>query len=174
MSPYRFSLSNGGDRRRGRDAPRGRPFLGGGSDLPSSSGKNVLQSASEQLQKNSSAFCRLFCPGATPCRTSGMGRHRAEVRPGVEMTGSRSKGRAAYCSAEVFQRVFPTGYSFKALFPLGRSNRIAERVRGHVDEGLAERRGHQGFAAGCDEPTALEGFKDTRPCRFRPDAFIFL
>lgn len=48
-----------------------------------------------------------------------------------------------------------------------------ERVRGHVDEGLAERRGHNGFAAGCDEPTALEGFKDTRPCRFRPDAFIF-
>ena len=75
---------------------------------------------------------------------------------------------------EVFQRVFPTGYGFKALFPLGRSNRIAERVRGHVDEGLAERRGHKGFAAGCDEPTALEGFKDTRPCRFRPDALIFL
>ena len=75
---------------------------------------------------------------------------------------------------EVFQRVSPTGYSFKALFPLGRSNRIAERVRGHVDEGLAERRGHKGFAAGCDEPTALEGFKDTRPCRFRPDALIFL
>ena len=75
---------------------------------------------------------------------------------------------------EVFQRGFSTGYGFKALFPLGRSDRIAERVRGHVDEGLAERRGHKGFAAGCDEPTALEGFKDTRPCRFRPDALIFL
>ena len=35
---------------------------------------------------------------------------------------------------EVFQRGFHTGYGFKALFPLGRSDRIAERIRGQVDE----------------------------------------